>query len=259
MAILDAVSREVRGASATAVADQVGLSLSTTARLIRQLEQEGLLLRSRETGRLVLGPRLLALAAATIRPVSLIDAALPVMTELRNRTGETVSLHVRQEHVRVCVAEVQSQRQVRRVVPVGYTAPLYKSATSEVLLAALPELQREKRLSSAPLTALERAAMAVRLRQIERDGWTTSVDLVEVGLAGIAASVRNGGRTIAALSVSGPSSRWTASVMHGFAPDIVAAAQEIGRRIASLQEFATGQPTADEAIPLGGDPDIAHA
>ena len=215
IAILEAVADHSSDATTTSISTRVGLSLSTTARLVRELEQEGLIERTYENGPYTLGRRFLALARSAIQPASLINAALPVMEELRDLTHETVSLHVRQRALRVCIAQVESRRQVRRVVPVGFEVGINVGATGEVLLAGFPAPDLASYVDSLGLATPDRAALEVRLEQIRRDKWALTVDQVEDGLSGIAAAVIAGGQTIAALSISGPSARWTVSVMRG--------------------------------------------
>jgi DNA-binding IclR family transcriptional regulator len=232
IAILEAVADHSSDATTTSIATRVDLSISTTSRLMRELEQEGLIERTYENGPYTLGRRFLALARSAIQPASLINAALPVMEELRDLTQETVSLHVRQRDLRVCIAQVESRRQVRRVVPVGFEVGINVGATGEVLLAGFPPPDLASYVDSLGIDTAERAALEVRLEQIRRDGWALTVDLVEDGLSGIAAAVIAGGQTIAALSISGPSARWTVSVMRGSVPDMLDAVRRISLRLA---------------------------
>src|SRR3954454_4908413 len=100
ISILEAVADDPGSATTTSIASRVGLSLSTTSRLVRELEQEGLVERTYENGPYTLGHRFLALARSAIQPANLINSALRVMDELRDSTQETVSLHVRQNDLR---------------------------------------------------------------------------------------------------------------------------------------------------------------
>ena len=53
-----------------------------------------------------LGPRLLALAAAAARDLSLRDVAHPALVRLAESTGESAQLYVRELATRVCVDAV---------------------------------------------------------------------------------------------------------------------------------------------------------
>jgi DNA-binding IclR family transcriptional regulator len=100
------------------------------------------------------------------------------------------------------------------------------------LLADLNADELKAYFDEAGIEASERDAIEGRLRNIRGDGWAMTVDAVEEGLAGIAASIHDGDQIIAALSVSGPSSRWTASSMRSFAPELLSAAGRISNETA---------------------------
>jgi DNA-binding IclR family transcriptional regulator len=227
--IVEAVSQE-EISSATVISERVGLSLSTTARLIRELQDEGLLDRIGENGAYVPGARLVALAGSATQPLDVVEAATPVMQDLRDSSGETVSLHIRRQYLRLCVAQIESRHQVRRVMPIGFISPLHGSATSEVLLAGMGPTERTEYYDDSGVVAAERRQIELRLEEIHQTGWAFTADLVEEGLAGISIPVKVGGRTVASLSISGPSSRWTTSVMEAFATRAVAASETIARR-----------------------------
>jgi DNA-binding IclR family transcriptional regulator len=199
---------------------------------VRELEQQSLIERTYEGGPYTLGRRFLALARSAIQPASLINAALPVMEDLRDSTEETVSLHVRQRDLRVCIAQAESRRQVRRVVPVGFEVGINVGATGEVLLAGFPAPDLAAYVESLGLSQTDRAGLNVRLEQIRRDGWALTVDQVEQGLSGLAVAVNAGDETIAALSISGPSARWTVSVMRATVPEVLEGARRISLRLA---------------------------
>src|SRR5215470_8104426 len=135
VAVLETVAAGRGPVSPSAVAGKIGLSLSTTSRLMGELAQEGMLELADGRGRYVLGPRLISLAHAALDGRDLAEVATPLLRDLRELTGETVALHVRRNGDRVCIANAESRHQVRRVVPVGATVPLHTGATGEVLLA----------------------------------------------------------------------------------------------------------------------------
>ena len=231
IAILEAVADSPGPATAAATADRVGLSPSTISRMMRDLAEYGLLQRLEPNGSYVLGTRLVEIVRSALRPTDLVEAAMPVMKELRNSIGETVALHVRRMNTRICVAQVQSLQPVRRVVPVGFTVPLHYGATGEVLLGGMPTAELDEYLGTLGLSGPERRSLMDRLTLLNERGWLAATDSWAKGLAGIAAPVRVAGRTVASLSVSGPSNRLDEATIEATGPLVAAASARIGANL----------------------------
>lgn len=231
MGLVEAVAQEGGSVSATTVATRSGLSFSTTSRLLRELTEAGLLERNPSTGTYGLGTRLLAVTRSGGEQSDLLRSALPVMEELRDETGETVSLHVAAVDRRVCIAEVQSRHAVRRVVPLGLALPLHRGATGAVIFATMAPNRQAEYLASPGLLGQERSDLERDTKVFKTHGWLLAADSWEPGLAGIAAPVRRGDTAVAVLTVSGPSSRWTPSVMKLSAPRLLSAAMSISIRL----------------------------
>ncbi len=210
--ILESVAANGAPTSAVKVARELELPLSTVSRLMHQLADEGLLHRSASSGHYSIGPRLFALTQFGAAQPKLAEAAHPLLTALRDRTGETSSLHVLRGVSRVCIAVVESQHPVRRVVPVGLIQPAPGTATGEVLLAGVSPADRAEAIDAAKLRVPERRDLDHRLERIRKDGYALVVNDWVGGVSGLSAPVCVGGITIAAVSVSGPSDRFTRQV-----------------------------------------------
>jgi DNA-binding IclR family transcriptional regulator len=200
--------------------------------MMRDLAEHGLLQRLEPDGSYVLGTRLVEIARSALRPADLVEAALPIMKDLRNSTGETVALHVRRMTARICVAQVQSQQPIRRVVPVGFTVPVHYGATGEVLLGGMSTAELDGYLGTLGLSAQDRRALMDRLKLLDERGWLTATESWAPGLAGVAAPVRVAGRTVASLSVSGPSYRLDEVTLRMMGPAVADAAARIGADLA---------------------------
>ena len=214
--VLDAV--EGGAESLAALTEATGLSRATAHRLAVALEQHRLLTRD-AAGRWQLGPRLGELASAGAADV-LLDRAGPVLSRLRDATGESAQLYRRQGGARVCAAAAERGSGLRDTVPVGSVLPLTAGSAAQVLLAWTPE---------DPLVA--DAAFGLRvLAEVRRRGWAHSVAEREQGVASVSAPVRGrDGTVLAALSVSGPLERLTRSPGRLHADAVVAAAAELSR------------------------------
>jgi DNA-binding IclR family transcriptional regulator len=178
-----------------------GISRPTTHRLAVALEAHGLLRRDGE-GRFALGPRCLALGVAAADAYPLRDAALPALRELRDATGESVQLYVRDGERRICIASLESPHGLRTIVDEGASLPLDVGSAGAVLLADPAVLRR---------------------------GWAESVAQREAGVASVSAPVASGGRVIAAVGVSGPIERLSRTPGRRYADAVVAAARRIER------------------------------
>jgi DNA-binding IclR family transcriptional regulator len=207
MAILDAVQMGAR--SFTQIVEATGLTRSTAHRLIKAMEDHGLLISSGGRG-YRLGPRLLGLAATATRDLPLRDLARPALAELAADTGESAQLYVREGDRRVCIEAVESASELRTIVAVGASLPLTKGSAGTVFLAWAGEGGPE--------------GDAVRAR-----GWADSVGEREPGVASLSAPVLYPHGSVAAVvSVSGPAERFGADRGTRFAPAVQAAAREIG-------------------------------
>jgi len=175
-----------------------GLPRATAHRLAIALEQHGLVRRDRD-GRFELGLALVALGQAAADGFPLAELARPALTTLRDETGESVQLFVREPDGRRCVVSLQSSHGLRWIVPEGALLPLEVGSAGRVLSGA-----------------------------VGADGWIESVEEREAGVASVSAPVLGGaGDVLAAVSISGPVERLSREPGRRFGPQVVAAAATI--------------------------------
>ena len=194
-----------------------GLSRPTAHRLAVALEAHGMVGRD-DAGRFRLGLRLLAWGTQANEASGIVEVAGPVLDGLRDRTGESAQLYVREDGNRVCVASAERPSGLRDTVPVGAVLPVDRGSGGKVLMAW------GDGPVGASMTRTEVAAIRAR-------GWAASVGEREPGVASVSAPVLDGsGRLLAAISVSGPLDRFGPEPGSRFAPAVVAAARELERR-----------------------------
>jgi DNA-binding IclR family transcriptional regulator len=221
VAILDAVERGER--SFRAIVAATGLPKPTAHRLIGSLEQHGFLFHVGGLG-YALGPHLLALASTASRELPLRQLARPALERLARTTGESAQLYVRREDTRICVDAVESENELRTIVPIGASLPLDKGSAGKVFLAwgRTPE-------------GLDTSHVAPALVTTRRRGWADSYGEREKGVASVSAPVFGPlDDLLAAISVSGPQMRLAGQGGKRYGPAVVEAAKEIeallGRR-----------------------------
>jgi DNA-binding IclR family transcriptional regulator len=204
-AVVVMASIEREGPAALAeLAARTKLPRPTAHRLAVALEVHGLLWRDGD-GRFCLGPRLAALGAAAERQVDLARLAAPALAQLRDATGESVQLYVRDGAGRRCIAALESPSELRTIVAIGALLPLDRGSAGRVL-------------TGTP----------------GRDGWVDSVGEREAGVASVSAAVRGAaGHVVAAISLSGPIPRLGKAPGRRYGPLVVAAAAAVEAALAS--------------------------
>jgi DNA-binding IclR family transcriptional regulator len=203
MAVLAAVEPGPR--SLAGLVEATGLSRATAHRLAVALEAHGLVRRDPE-GRFTLGLRLIALGHAAAEAVPGWLDARPALEWLREQTGESVQLFVRDGDERVCVESLEAPHELRTIVPVGARLPLDRGSAAHVLRPGAPET---------------------------RAGWVESVAERQPGVSSVSAPVSDPeGRVVAAVSVSGPIDRTSRAPGRRYGAAVVEAAARISAHLA---------------------------
>src|ERR687897_2537073 len=202
LAVLGAVEGGAR--TLADVVDATGLSRSTAHRLVAALEAHGLARRD-DDGRYTLGLRLIGLGhAATEALPGWLDAR-PELAWLREQTGESVQLFVRDGDERVCVESLEAPHELRTIVPVGARLPLDRGSAGRILRPDPPT---------------------------SRTGWVESVAERQPGVASVSAPVVDAtGHVVAAVSVSGPIDRTSRSPGRRYGDVVAEAAARISRSL----------------------------
>ncbi|MGP4114288.1 IclR family transcriptional regulator [Streptomyces sp. 4N509B] len=214
-ALLEAVANAgPAGIGLSQVTDAVGLRATTGRTLLSALVMHGLVAQIETTRRYVLGPRFFELNRTYTLHNDLGAVAAPVMRDLWEATSETVQLATLQHGRRVDVSVLVSP-QLLNINPTAMRSapepvePLIHTAAGKVLLAGLPDAERDRLLASGR-TTFDRARVLRELATVSETGFATNHEEDITGVCGIAAPVRDHtGRVVAALCVGYPSVRRT--------------------------------------------------
>lgn len=197
-AVLVLATVEAQPCSLAELVAATGLSRATAHRLAVALEQHRLL-RRRADGRFALGYRLLGLGHRAGDQIPLVEVAEPHLAALRDRTGESAQIYVRDGDERVCILAAESAHGLRTIVSVG-----------------------------ARLTMAAGSAAAVLRGEVPAGRWAASVEERERGVASVSSPVVGAdGSVVAAVSVSGPIDRTTRDPAGRYGPAVVDAARAI--------------------------------
>ena len=123
------------------------LPKSTVSRLTMTLTKLGYLIHVEESGRYRLGTACLALGSALLAKLDVRKIAHPMMQELANATGASVSLGVRDKLSMIYVEHCRSASTLTLTLDVGSRMPLASSAIGRAWLAAASETDRAQALA----------------------------------------------------------------------------------------------------------------
>jgi IclR family transcriptional regulator, KDG regulon repressor len=226
--ILLCFSRSDDGLNLSEISREVHLHKSTVHRLLMSLQQKGFVRKHPQSEKYLLGWSVLELITNIYQSDELSAVVLPEMTRLRDTTGETVSLYIRSGLERIRIQAVESNEPVRNVANLGKTYPLFIGASGKVLLAFadFPLVLEVLEDSSVP-DDFNRNELMKQLEDIRRDRYAISIQERDAGAAAISAPIFGRNQFLAAVSVSGPVSRFTQDKMSEYIGTILEASSRI--------------------------------
>ncbi len=235
LGLLEATAQEPAGRGLAILAAEVGLAKPTAHRILKTLVALGYLERSaggvyRQTlqvNRLVSGEQ----------PRRLLSIAEPVLRELHASTRETVNLGVLRYHQVVYLQVLESPQPLRRVATLNSTDPFHSTSLGRAIAGHLPAEQRESLLAAArlekrtPRTTVDRAALSTILERVARDGYAVELDETDIGVTCIGAPIFEGGKPVAAISLSVPTARADRGALESFVRFVCAAARQVSTQL----------------------------
>ena len=231
-AVFEAFGEHDEGLGVSELARRANLPKSTVSRIAADLVEQRFL--DRDGDMLYLGVRLFELGQTVEQPRGLRRLALPVMTDLRDTTGQTVHLAVLEGIDVVFIAIVRGGAMPTPLARVGARLPAHATALGKAILAFSPPDDVE-RITSGRLerrtvhTLVEPSALLRELAGIRRTGTATELQECAIGRACTASPILgHGGVPIGAISVTGAIDEVGSDRM---APAVRAAALALSHRI----------------------------
>jgi IclR family acetate operon transcriptional repressor len=208
----------------TELANRTGLVPSTAHRLLHTLTKRGYVTQSPETGRYLLGYKVVEVASGLEhRRERLRAVAGPHLESIQRATGETVNLVVLEADRVVYIDQVEGSRSVRMFTTVGTSVLAHTTGSGKAIMAFGPPeapaaLYGDRELERlTQRTLVTRDALEDDFKRIRRRGYALDNEEHEEGVGCIAAAVfDHTGRPCAAISVSGP----TARILHDHSAEL---------------------------------------
>ena len=137
--MLASFTPEKAEASLTDISEVLGCDASTASRFAYTLEELGYLERNPVTKMYRVSPKIYTLTVSLSGPRNIRKVSLPHMENLRDRTGETVVLGVRDGAEVVLIEVVETKHALVPRGWVGGKVPVHSSALGKAMLIHLPQ------------------------------------------------------------------------------------------------------------------------
>lgn len=214
LSILEAFAREGRAMSLTELSSRVQLNASTVHRLLSTLICCGFAQQDPETGHYRLGLKAFEVGNAALRSLNIRQIARPYLRKVVDSCAETANLAILDRWDVVYVDQIESPNVVKMFAAVGSRGPAYCTGSGKVLLAHLSDREIERFLREVPLkgftsrTITDAGRLRRELERIRSRGYALDEGEMEEDIRCAAAPVTDhDGKVVAAVSVSGPSTR----------------------------------------------------
>jgi IclR family pca regulon transcriptional regulator len=238
LAILNCFSAQKPVLGIAKLADELNMSRSTTHRYASTLVALGYLEQD-HARRYRLAPRVADMGMSVLDSMALRGKAREPLRELRERTGRTASLAVLDGTQIRYVDRRRGWRRGQHAVDLdlgaGASLPAQSTAMGKVLLAYLPDREREQLIGELELTKrgpksiTSKKALRTELQQVREAGIAFGDEELAPGVRTIAAPVHSpDGDVIAAVGIPVPADDYTLEDLRkALGPAVLAAAKRI--------------------------------
>lgn len=232
------------GISITELSKSLNLEISTTHRYLYTLKEQGVVSQDRETLKYSLGIGVLEIALSYLGDLDLKKAADSAMNNLHQITGETVNLAIIDELEIIYIERIESKQDFRHSISIGKRAPAYITSLGKAMLAFMDFDAVSQLLYKKPI---------FKTTKFSKDDPNEIInDLIEIRKTKVAVDDREHqehircvgspifdirGNVIAAVSVSGPTSRVSDEKLELFKKEVKKTAQRISENLGWLDSF----------------------
>lgn len=203
LSILAAFENSTGSLSVSRIAQRAHLPLSTTYRLVAELEEWGGL-RKGSDGKYQIGFRIWELGQMAGRRLR--DRAHPFLQDLFDLAHENVHMAIREGTQSLYVDKIYSSRKMPVVSRLGGRLPLHATAVGRVLLSAQPDwfidayLERELEAPTS-MTVTDPDQLRELLQEVRRQQFSFTVEQMRTGAVSLAVPVNFNDATVAAVGV----------------------------------------------------------
>ncbi len=236
--ILSSFTQEQPELGLSEISRALSLSKTSVARFLQALEMHGFVDQDPQSRKYRPGPETARVGSLYLGGGMVKQIALPVMKELVERFGFTSYLSAFRDDQMLILLSVEGAGPIKYSIPVGTKLPVHSTATGKAALAQFEPDEVDAIIARTGLdaptrhTITQRAVMARRLAEIRTRGFSTNWEERTIGIASVAAPVRNyAGKAMCFLSLGFATSQVKREQMAALGGAVSAAAADLGARL----------------------------
>lgn len=242
-AITERVVEAGRPIAAAELIEELGLPKPTVHRLLRQLEEEGMVQREPVYKRYLPGPRAQRFAFGVASSVVLGAPRHAILQSLSDEIGETCNCAMLDGNQTVYFDRVETDWPFRVQLPVGSRLPLHCTASGKLFLAKMAARQRRRLIRAAPLkrytdrTITDPKLLLEEIKRVEADGVGVDNEEFMAGMVAFAVPVYNGSNEICfTVAVHAPAVRKPLEELRHYVPSLRRAAAAMAATYCDSQD-----------------------
>ncbi len=231
--ILEAVAA-VDGITLTSLAHQTGTTTSTAHRILTTLESNGFVIMDKERKLWFIGVGAFQIGNGFLRNRKVVDIARPLMRDLMSETEESVNLGIEDAGTVVYLAQIECHNPIRAFHRPGTRTTIHSSAMGKAILSTWTDQSIRKLMEKVGMPGYTRKTLTddrrffADLEKTRERGWAFDDEEATIGMRCVAAPVYNEfSEVVAAVSISGPTTRLTYDRIGELGPRIKRAAADM--------------------------------
>ena len=221
--ILDILAQSAQGISIRDLSSNIGLPKGTTHRLLSSLSYFGYVRQEPKTRNYFLGLKFVELGQILLSQLDLRKEAESFLRDLAERTKETIHLVILDRNEIVYIDKVETDQNpsgLKMASRIGLRNPAHSSAVGKMILANFSEEELQSFFKEKSLlrrtenTITDPILLREHLKSVRKQGYAVDDEEKEKGIRCVAAPIYNEiGKTVAAISITGPAFRVTRKII----------------------------------------------
>jgi len=241
--ILEALSINEHEMGILEIDRQLNLGISTIHRILTTLKTRGYIAQNKKTKNYRLGIKLFILGSEVQNMKHLVRITKPYLRKLSKITNETANLAILEGNEVIYLDTIESSEVLKTEIMPGTRTLAHCTALGKTLLAYLPKSEinhlfksTEKLVSLTPQSISSLNELKFVLEEVEKKGYAIDNEEYKDGINCIGVPILIKDRKpIAAISITGPASRFTMDEMEKVKEELISISKEISNSFFIIQ------------------------